>query len=867
MEAAMNVPTATYRLQFGPSFGFKDAEAIVPYLHELGISDIYASPIFRATKGSTHGYDVTNPNELNPELGTAEDFSKLTTKRKECNMGWLQDIVPNHMAYSSENQMLMDIFRNGRASRCADFFDIFWDHPEDSLKGKVLAPFLGRPLSQAIGDGEIRIERDETGMYIRYYDIRFPLALPSYSIDESGGGLPPMERLLEKQFFRLCYWKKATEIINYRRFFYLNDFIALKVEKPEVFAEVHKLISDSVRQDVFTGLRIDHIDGLYDPARYLARLRKLAGERYIVVEKILDLDESLPMHWPVEGTTGYDFCNFVNGIFVRGENERALTETYRQFVNRSERYDELLSEKKRTICEKYMAGDVENLIHLLGMAARQCPHVRGELPPDVREAVIEIIAAFGIYRTYISDQRYSAEDRARMEDAIDKAKKTKPALADTIDLVGRFLLFDPSGADVPSGDSQALDFLMKFQQLTGPVMAKGFEDTLLYNYNRLISLSEVGASPNRFGIPLEDFHEYNTARAARWPRSLNATSTHDTKRGEDVRARINVLTEMPEVWSAKVRQWKEINSKFKSKGGGGLAPAANDEYLLYQTLIGAMPFVTETGPERRRQQNDSFRARIKEYMTKVIREAKAHSSWAERNQRYEQAFYEFTDQVLNVSGPNEFWDDFVPFQREIAAYGIFNSLSQTLLKMTSPGLPDFYQGSELWDLNLVDPDNRRPVDFEKRRRFLDQIRDKQPDNNIGLIDELLKTRRDGRIKLFLIYRVLNARRQYAGGVFEKGDYQPLTAGGRYSEHVVGFLRNHGDRKAATIVPRFLTSLIGPDELPFGTEVWKDTEIRWSKTLGGYWCDVITGQSIRPNGGLLVGDILSRFPVSLLIKSC
>lgn len=854
----MYVPTATYRLQFGPSFGFKDAEALVPYLQALGVSDIYASPIFRATGGSTHGYDVTDPNELNPELGGAEDFSGLTAKRSEYNVGWLQDIVPNHMAYNSENSMLMDVFRKGRDSKYFDFFDIAWDHPDESLRGRVLAPFLGKPFSEAIRDGEIQIEPTDSGPAVRYYDILFPLSLSSCGGAESAAEMPPLDSLLEKQLFKLSTWERASRSINYRRFFYLNDFIALKVEKPEVFGHTHQVISEFINRGVFTGLRIDHIDGLYDPAQYLGRLRRLVGDRYIVVEKILDLDESLPARWPVQGTTGYEFCNYLNGIFIRRENEAAFTEIYREFTDRSQRYDELLAEKKRAICQKYMAGDIEYLVHLLRVAAKDRRTTGGDVPQDAREALVEIIVAFRVYRTYVNDRGYSIDDRTYMKEAINNAKSKNPALTDTIDLVGQFLLLDLPEAETADTREKTLEFVLKFQQLTGPVMAKGFEDTLLYGYNRLVSLNEVGSNPDRFGVSLKKFHEFNAARAAHWPHSLNATSTHDTKRGEDVRARINVLTEMPEMWSAKVRRWRQINSGFKSDCRGEPAPDANDEYLLYQTLVGALPFDAA--------QFGEFKERIREYMIKVVREAKEHSAWVEQNVEYERACLEFIDRILDPFGSNEFWGDFLPFQKQIAAYGVFNSLSQTLLKMTAPGLPDFYQGAELWDFSLVDPDNRRPVDYEKRTRLLDEIRDKQPGAGRQLIEDLLGARNDGRIKLFLILKVLAARRQRRE-VFEGGDYQQLTVRGRHREHIVGCLRRCDAQYAATIAPRFLAGLVGVNEMPLGTDVWQDTEVLWPASADGDWRDAITGESVRIEKATPVGRILSGFPVSLLMREC
>ena len=847
----MYVPTATYRLQFGPSFGFKDAEAIVPYLHDLGISDIYASPVFKANKGSTHGYDVTNPNELNPELGSAEDFSALTAKRNKYSIGWIQDIVTNHMAYSSDNQMLMDIFENGHNSPYADFFDVDWDHPDESIKGKIMAPFLGKPYPEALRDGEIRLELSGSRLAVRYYEISFPLALSSYDPDKCQRNMPSPGHLLEKQLFKLCFWEKAARVINYRRFFYLNDFISLKAENPQVFSETHKLIADFVRRGIFTGLRIDHIDGLYDPAQYLTRLSRLAGDKYIVVEKILELDEALPENWPVQGTTGYDFCNYVSGIFVRRENEKAFAEAYRDFLNRPMHYNELLIEKKRAICGKYMAGEIDNLVHLLDILVQNYK-LKTNLK-NIRQALVEIVCAFTIYRTYINKKSYGDNDKTYMKEAIGGARKQNPALKDTIDLVGSFLLLDSADTDVPSARDRILDLIMKFQQVTAPIMAKGFEDTFLYDYNRLVGLNEVGSNPNRFGISLDDFRKFNVARAKHWPCGLNATSTHDTKRGEDVRARIAVLTEMPELWSDKARHWKQINAGFKSICHGIISPDPNDEYLLYQTMVGALPFEPK--------EYKSFKQRIKQYIVKVVREAKKHSSWVEPNEQYERAFCSFVDRIMDTSASNKFWRDFSSFQKQIAGYGIFNSLSQTLLKMTSPGVPDFYQGGELWDLSLVDPDNRRPVDFDKRKSILDEIRSREHDSS--LIDELLQARTDGRIKLFLIFKILTERRKRAG-FFEKGDYQPLKVRGKYSNHIIAFIRSRGDQSIVTIAPRFITSLIGADELPLGTDVWQDTEITWPAGLEGNWQNAITGEFFRIKETVQAGQILARFPVSLLL---
>lgn len=930
----MRTPLATYRLQFGPSFGFREAKALIPYLHALGVSDIYASPIFKARQGSTHGYDITDPNQLNPELGSPEDFAELTAERNKYDIGWIQDIVPNHMAYSSDNKMLTDVFENGQASKYAEFFDVAWDHPDESLRGKVLAPFLGAPYSQALDERQIQLGLGEAGLAVHYYDIRFPLSLSSYKPllmsnattlrQELGpddlnaraflevctvfelranqghstekqeavrhakrrlwdlyetcgpvkehirrilaalntgranpGHSSDLSTLLDRQVFKLCFWKRANEQINYRRFFYLNDFICLRAERPEVFEHTHRLVLRMVREGVFTGLRIDHIDGLYDPQAYLTRLRAHVGDAYVVVEKILEADETLPGDWPVQGTTGYDFCNYANGIFIRREHGEEFTRIYEDLVGASRDYERLLTEKKRLICEKYLAGDIDYLAHLFDVAGKM-QHERADYSPDkLRQAITEIISAFGVYRTYVSDKRTTVNDGEDVKNAISKVARSNPGLRDTIELIGRLLLHDRSLlGDMPAA-RRALDFIARFQQLTGPAMAKGLEDTLFYCHNRLISLNEVGADPNHFGISLDDFHRLNNERFATWPHSLSATSTHDTKRGEDVRARINVLTEMPDTWRSKVDRWRQINAGLKTRRGGVLAPDANDEYLLYQTLVGALPFDPE--------QYEAFRDRVRQFMLKAVREAKTHTSWTEPNEPYEQACRDFVDGVLDFSGQNSFWDDFLPFQKIIAGYGVFNSLSQVLIKMTAPGVPDFYQGCELWDFNLVDPDNRRPVDFQRRRKLLSAIRDNHESGDPRFLEDLLGSKEDGRVKLFLIFKALNVRRD-AAQLFEKGGYRPLEVKGKYAKHIIAYVRSYDSKHAVTMAPRFLTSLIEVGQFPFGKGIWQDTRVVWPYDLPRGWQDAPTGHEIQPAREVLVGDILTTLPVSLLVNS-
>lgn len=915
----MCIPVATYRIQFNPSFGFKAARVIIPYLAELGISDIYASPIFRARKGSLHGYDVVDPCQINPELGGMEDFEELQRELKDYGMGWIQDVVPNHVAYDYENKMLMDVLENGESSRYLRFFDIDWDHPYESIRGRVLAPFLGKFYGESLEDGEIQLIYDETGLTINHHEMRLPLKIESYAIilahrlstlrrslgedhpdfvkllgiiyvlktlpsreevDERYGqtrfvkrmlwelynrnqdikrfvdenidtfngekGNPEsfdlLDNLLSEQLFRLSFWKVATEEINYRRFFNINELICLKMEDVDVFNRIHSLIFKMLEEKKISGLRIDHIDGLHDPAEYLKRLRKRSGEIYIIVEKILGIEEKLPSFWSVQGTNGYDFLNHVNGIFCEGRNRRRFDRIYSAFTGFTTPYEEIVSEKKRLITGKHMAGDIDNLARLMKGIAGRHRHGSDITLHGLKRALVEIMAQFPVYRTYISSEFFSEKDQRYIKEAVKRAKEKIPDLLYELEFIERSLL-DPGEEE----KSQWNGFTMRFQQFTGPLMAKGFEDTVLYVYNRLISLNEVGGSPDRFGASLNEFHSFNKEKVDPYPHSMNATSTHDTKRGEDVRARINVLSEIPDEWESCIKRWSRINRGKKRTVNERSVPDRNDEYFLYQTLIGALPHDETEYP--------NFVERVKDYIIKAVREAKVHTAWLKPDTEYEDAYVSFVEEILRES--DQFLEGFMRFQKRVSHYGIFNSLSQTLIKITSPGVPDFYQGTELWDLNLVDPDNRRPVDFEKRISLLRNIMDKS-------YKELLSTREDGRIKLFLIKRALQARKEGVE-VFQRGSYIPIEVGGRFREHIVAFARNHGNTWAITIAPRLLTALIDEGELPTGRQIWDDTHILLPKGAPALWRDVITTQAIEGRETLLIGEMLKDFPVALLMS--
>ena len=926
----MNMPSATYRIQLNPAFGFKAARTVISYLADLGISDLYASPIFKAVKGSPHGYDVVDPNQLNPELGGLSNLGRLAAELKKYNMGWILDIVPNHMAIDSENRPLMDIFENGSSSRYFQFFDVNWDYPAASLKKRILAPFLGRSYGECLEDREIALQYGPDGFKAAYYNLAFPLLIRSYlnlfnNLSQLKKELPeddpdfikllgvlyvlktlssadePKERdnqikfiqhtlweaynsnavikafvdktlrtfngekgkaesfnllddLLSQQVFRLSFWKVAAEEINYRRFFCVNGLISLKVEDEHVLDYTHGLIFDLIERGIATGLRIDHVHGLYDPASYLQKVRDRAPAAYIVVEKILDPDEDLPASWPVQGTTGYDFTNYVNELFCQRENERAFGRIYAAVTGLKTSYEDVVYDNKKLMIREDMASDVHNLAQLLKNISSKDRHGSDMTLTTLRRTLTEILAVFPIYRTFISRYVVSDDDRKYILTAVDRARANFPALLHGFTFVLRFLLLDFPDYVSEEEKRDWLHFTMRFQQLSGPVMAKGVEDTTHYVYNRLLSLNEVGGRPDHFGCPLEEFHHFNTRKRDLWPDSLNTTSTHDTKRGEDARARINVLSEMPDEWLRKLRTWIKINRGKKKRLRGSAVPDRNDEYFLYQTLIGAWPFSDDEYPE--------FIERIKGYIVKAVREAKVHTAWLKPDTEYENAYVSFVEKILARSEANEFLKELIPFCRRVSHYGILNSLSQTLIKITSPGVPDFYQGSELWNLSLVDPDNRRPVDFEKRRAMLAGIREQDAD--IGrLVQDLLSTREDGRIKLFLIYRALKARKANRE-IFRSGAYLPLESAGRFRNHVIAFAWRYQRQWALVIAPRFLSHLVQEAEFPLGRQVWQDTEVIVPDGAPAAWRNVITNEVLSAGKALPVGDALLSFPAALLM---
>ncbi|HEU0179779.1 MAG TPA: malto-oligosyltrehalose synthase [Blastocatellia bacterium] len=1000
------IPVATYRLQFNHLFTLKQASTILDYLHSLGISDCYASPLFMARPGSLHGYDVIDPTKLNPELGAREDFNEFSARLKKQGMGLVIDVVPNHMCIAgSGNQWWNDVLENGPSSRYASFFDIDWRPPKQNLANKTLLPILGDQYGRVLENQEIQLVHQRGAFFVNYYETRLPIAsrtsifILNAALDELKGALdeahphrlefesiitalsylPPrtetdpekvrerlrekgiakrrlaalvaesrevsgalkktvkefngvrgdarsfdrLEELLAEQAYLLCFWRVAADEINYRRFFDINELAAIRVEEPEVFASVHEMVFRLIKEGHVTGLRIDHIDGLYDPEQYLRHLqagcRKALrrsfsaaadyglrrGSRiedrtddatlnlqssildpqstierpfYVVVEKILGHDERLRESWAAHGTTGYGFLNLLNGLFVDAQNAEAFGKLYRRLAGLESDFADVAYESKKLVLQTAMSSESHMLARRLDRISEQSRYTRDFTLNSLQHALGEVIACFPVYRSYIrpNDDEVGEEDRRYISRAIRNAKRRNPTVSASIfDFIESLLLLrDSEGIEraeiIDDGwRRERREFVMRFQQLTGPVAAKGIEDTAFYRFYPLVSLCEVGGEPWRFGVSPATFHRRNRERLALWPIAMLASSTHDTKRSEDARARINALSEIPVRWYRAVRRWQNLNRELKTAIEDSAAPDANEEYLLYQTLLGAWPLDAALGQALGAigQPPQSFVQRIQEYMIKALREAKIHSSWLNPDEEYEQAARDFISKILSPDGA--FVRDFVEFQTPIARAGMFNSLSQTLLKVTAPGVPDFYQGTEVWDFSLVDPDNRRPIDYEHRKRLLDSLRGEGASDRAALADDLLRSAPDGRIKMFVTTGALNYR-QNNRELFERGEYLPLQPAGERERHVVSFARRVGGKTTIVIAARFFIRLT--PGAPVGREAWGGTAILMGDELAGCYRDVFTGRSVRARkrtdsnedgSELPVAEALAHLPVALL----
>lgn len=687
-----------------------------------------------------------------------------------------------------------------------------------------------------------------------------------------------LDRLLDDQAYRLASWKVASEEINYRRFFDINELAAIRVEDEAVFQEAHQLLLRLIRQGIVRGCRIDHVDGLYDPGRYLRHLRELTGRDggdpdpslfYIVVEKILGRDESLPDTWPVHGTTGYEFLNDVNGLFVAVDHKRLFTDIYARVVGREDAYADLVYAGKQLIMQVSMSSEINVLGHQLNVLSERDRRSRDFTLNSLTHAIREIIACFPVYRTYITDgpEPVSDRDRTYIHMAVAQAKRRNPAIDGQVFDFIRSLLLKQGDARTPEDREEQMRFVMKFQQTTSPVTAKGVEDTVYYRYHRLISLNEVGGDPDQFGLSVEEFHRRMRDRQTRWPYGLSASSTHDTKRSEDVRARINVLSELPQEWKSRIGRWSRLNRAHRRDIDGERIPDRNDEYLLYQTLIGAWPLEPLTDEAYR-----NFCDRIQRYMHKAVHEAKVHSSWVNPSPTYDQALWSFVETVLDRVPANRFLEDFLPFQARVARYGLYNSIAQVLLKITAPGVPDLYQGAELWNFHLVDPDNRGPVDYVARASALDELRatiERIGPDRAAFVRSLFEQPEDGRVKLLTLMLGLEQRR-CRPELFQLGDYLPLECGGNKKQHLCAFARVRDRQAVMTVVPRLIAA-VAPDEkqLPTGPSIWEDSWVAvppWP-TLGEYR-HVLTGEifaaeSVNSRRVLPLSQVFGHCPVALL----
>ncbi len=930
-----HLPGATYRLQLHRDFDFAAARRVLPYLARLGVTDVYLSPIWTSTPGSTHGYDVTDHAQVNPELGGLKGLKSLSARARELGLGLIVDFVPNHMGIQGgHNPYWEDVLEHGQASRYAHFFDISWHPLKRALDGRVLLPVLGDQYGRVLERRELRLERRGGAFRLRYWERQLPLsprsvgqllawtadALPAAtdtvtlgelaSIRRSVDTLPRstsadltdtdrviraqevqvmtrrlgalledsrvvrgaldatldavnadparLDRVISEQNYRLAFWKVAAEEINYRRFFDINDLAALRMEDPRVFAWAHGTLFDLLRQGLVQGVRLDHTDGLFDPAGYFQALQEGAAHAlgremgdglplYVVAEKILEPGETLPEAWAIHGTTGYDFLAQLSGTFVDGANEEELSAIYRRFSGDRLSYGEHLYRGKHLIQRVSLPGEVNVLTEHLERLAETDLNARDFTLSTLRAAIREVIATFPVYRTYIrADGQREPGDDAKIAHAIRDAKAHNRRDGLTLDPSVFDYLHAVLTLNAPDGRTRAAyaDFALKFQQLTGPVTAKGAEDTAFYRYARLLSLNEVGGDPALFGTPVATFHEAAQARAARWPHAMLAGSTHDTKRGEDTRARIGVLSELPQTWSAYLSRWSPLIRSLETDLELGRAPTTLDGYVLLQNALGAYPLDGRT---------EDFADRLSAYMLKAAREAKLRTSWAAPDEEYEAALDALVRGLLLDPGYRE---SLTELHGRISPHGAQNGLSAALVRLTAPGVPDTYQGSEGWNQSLVDPDNRRPVDYGALNRTLGRLERGQ--GTLALARKLLDTFEDGSVKVFVTWAALQARAAHPE-LFRDGTYRPLDGG----RHVLAFARELGTQRAVTVAPR-LTFTLTRERTPWATgAVWGTRQL----TLpAGTYTNLLTGERLRARGGRTpLAKVLEDFPLALLLR--
>lgn len=866
---ARRLPFATYRLQITADFPLQAAAELVPYLRELGVSHLYSSPLLQARRNSAHGYDVVDPTRIDEARGGEAGLAALSAALDAAGIGLVLDMVPNHLAATPENPWWCDLLARGRRSPHAAVFDVEWDAP--GLEGKVLLPVLGEPYGEALASGALRLMDDEGEPAVAYHDLRLPLShetareVATDGIHSYAGesGRERLDALLAAQHYRLAFWRLAGEQLNYRRFFDVNDLVGVRVEDPAVFEATHARVLALWREGKLDGLRIDHVDGLRHPRGYLQRLHAALGERdgYLVVEKILAPGEDLPPDWPCHGTTGYEFANQLTSLFVEPAGLAALDGVYVVTTGVTAPFEEIRYARKKQVLRDLFGADLARLgRRLLPLAAAH--HTARDLThASLLAALAEVTACLPVYRTYVREEGPGEGDRTWLGLAFAEARRrtaSEPLLPLALDFLERVLHLDPPPYLASHRDAW-LAFVRDWQQTTGAVMAKGLEDTALYVHARLLSLNAVGGEPPGVDPPgnLGAFHERNRRRRERWPATMNATSTHDSKRSEDVVSRLNVLCELTAEWERRLLRWRSLAAPHKRRlASGREAPDANEELYLYQTLLGAWPLADD--------ERADFARRIEQHLRKALREAKTHSSWLTPDEEYEAAVIAFAAELLRDAPDNDFLADFRELADRVAVFGAWCSLAQLVLKVASPGVPDFYQGTELWDLSLVDPDNRRPVDFARRRQLLPELRHRfDEEERRALLADLLAHWQDGRVKLYATWRALQARATDPD-LFLHGDYHPVLAEGDRARHLVAFAREHDGRWLIAVVPRWVTSLVGANQPPIGPAVWADTWLPLPAEAPPRWRDAFTGREVAAAGGrLAAGAALASFPVALL----
>ncbi len=913
-------PRATARLQFFSGFTMDDAIPIVPYLARLGISHLYASPLLKARPGSTHCYDIVDHNQINPELGGEAALRRLVAALRAHGMGLLLDIVPNHMGVGgADNAWWLDVLEWGRASHYAEFFDIDWNPPDATLHGKLLAPFLGSSYGETLANGELALtcNEDTGGLYIKYHEHVFPVsprgaaivlhnepalkeisasfaqaaqlggrqtgyaalieaksallgaiatpdgkaalqaALARFAADtpESRNRL---HELLQRQHYRLVWWRAATDEINWRRFFDINTLAGVRAEVPRVFDATHRYILELYAEGLIDGVRIDHIDGLADPRGYARKLRRSmevagakrpadapAGAPYIVVEKILAPRERLPGDWQTDGTTGYDFMDQVSGVLHDPDGEAPLTTLWQNVTGRPATFEAEEEDARRQILRDNLASELNATAAALHRTARRDLFTRDYTLSGIRRALEEILVHFPVYRIYAGQVGISETDSQVMERALAGAHRSfRYADRKLLDIVRRWIA-DESPRRLPAGPRRAerLRAMVRFQQLSAPTAAKSVEDTAFYRYGRLLSRNEVGSSPGVFAMTPAAFHAANADRAKRLPGALLATATHDHKRGEDTRARLAVLSEIPAEWDTATNRWMRLNSIIRRDTAVGPSPSPADELMLYQTLVSAWPLGLAADDA---DGLATFIERVGAWQMKAMREAKLVSEWAAPNDPYETAAQDFLTGTLDPARP--VLAEIIAFAKRLGAAGAINGLAQTLLRCTAPGAPDLYQGTEFWDQSLVDPDNRRPVDFPARIASLQT--DRAP-------AALLAEWQNGAVKQAIIARALNFRAAHPD-LFGKGAYVKLEAEGPAAAHVLAFARRHKNGVAVTAISRLAAALVNEAPL-IPADAWAETKLTLPRET---WTDVLNGGSV--NGATIpVADLFAHLPVAFL----